>query len=345
MVAKKAVQRYSRAKSERKSCMIIDTHAHMLPQSTLDEFNNQKKNFPSVELLTQGDKFQLSFNQKTPTRPIMPKLRLFEARQKFLSETLIDLQLSGGWLDSFAYQIDPEEGAQWSRFLNEGMVLECKNIDGITPLATVPLQSGKHAAAVLKEAVKMGMPGAMIGTQPKGDTGNLDDPDLDPFWETAAELRVPIVIHPMFGSNDNRLHDMQMMNAVGRVSDVSIAISRLLFKGHLTRFKNLIIVASTGGGALPYMLGRLERNYKAFPDLVVDPVEQFHELYFDSIVFQPDILQFLIQKVGAERIMLGSDYPFPIGDQNPREVIEKANCSEEEANLMLTENARKLFRI
>ena len=78
---------------------------------------------------------------------------------------------------------------------------------------------------------------------------------------------------------------------------------------------------------------------------MVDPVEQFHELYFDSIVFQPDILQFLIQKVGAERIMLGSDYPFPIGDQEPRQVIEMANCSQEEANLILTENARKLFKV
>tara|TARA_B100001029_G_C15045559_1_gene446846 strand:+ start:241 stop:1218 length:978 start_codon:yes stop_codon:yes gene_type:complete len=325
--------------------MIIDTHAHILPQSTLDELKNQTKKFPSIELLTKDDKFQLSFNQKAPTRPIMPKLRSIEARKHFLVENRIDLQLSGGWLDSFGYEVNAEEGAEWSRFLNEGMISECEKNNIVIPLATVPLQSGKHAASVLEEAVKMGMPGAMIGTQPRGSSGNLDDPDLDPFWETAAQLRVPIIIHPMFGSNDDRLHDMQMMNAVGRVSDVSIAISRLLFKGHLTRFKNLIIVASTGGGALPYMLGRLERNYKAFPDLVVDPIEQFHHLYFDSIVFQPDILRFLIQKVGAERIMLGSDYPFPIGDQEPRRVIEKANCSVDEANLMLTQNAQKLFRI
>ena len=325
--------------------MIIDTHAHILPQSTLDELNNQTKKFPSIELLTKDDKFQLSFNQKAPTRPIMPKLRSIEARNQFLVQNRIDLQLSGGWLDSFGYEVNAEEGAEWSRFLNEGMISECEKNNIVIPLATVPLQSGKHAASVLEEAVKMGMPGAMIGTQPRGSSGNLDDPDLDPFWETAAQLRVPIIIHPMFGSNDDRLHDMQMMNAVGRVSDVSIAISRLLFKGHLTRFKNLIIVASTGGGALPYMLGRLERNYKAFPDLVVDPVEQFHHLYFDSIVFQPDILRFLIQKVGAERIMLGSDYPFPIGDQEPRRVIEKTNCSVDEANLMLAQNAQKLFRI
>ena len=245
--------------------MIIDTHAHILPQNTLDELSNRAHNFPSVKLIQTADKLQLAFNKEQPTRPIMPKLRFFEDRQQFMASTSIDLQLPGGWLDSFGYELSPEEGVEWSHFLNDGMLAECKDRDGVIPLATVPLQSGRHAATVLRHAVKAGMPGAMIGPQPKGAFGNLDDPDLDPFWEMAAELRVPIVVHPMFGSDDARLHDMQMMNAVGRVSDVSIAISRLLFSGHLTRFKNLVLVASTGGGALPYMLGRLERNFKAFP--------------------------------------------------------------------------------
>ena len=155
--------------------MIIDTHAHILPQSTLDELNNQTKKFPSIELLTKDDKFQLSFNQKAPTRPIMPKLRSIEARNQFLVQNRIDLQLSGGWLDSFGYEVNAEEGAEWSRFLNEGMISECEKNKVVIPLATVPLQSGKHAAAVLEEAVKMGMPGAMIGTQPRGSSGNLDE--------------------------------------------------------------------------------------------------------------------------------------------------------------------------
>ena len=275
----------------------------------------------------------------------MPKLRMFLEREQFLLSNGIDLQISGGWLDSFGYEIEPEEGADWSRFLNEGMLTDCNGRDELVPLATVPMQSGKLAAKVLQEAVKAGMPGAMIGTQPHGGYGNLDDPDLDEFWEIAAELQVPIVIHPMFGSDDARLHDMQMMNAVGRVCDVSVAISRMLFKGHLTRYDGLTIVASTGGGALPYMLGRLERNFKAFPDLVGDPVQEFHKLYFDSIVFQPDILQFLSKKVGVEKIMLGSDYPFPIGDQEPRSVIDKAGFSESDKELMLTGNARELFRL
>ena len=325
--------------------MIIDTHAHMLPQSTLEALRSESKNFPSINLIESEEKYQLSFNGEKPTRPIMPKLRMFLEREQFLLNNAIDLQISGGWLDSFGYEIEPEEGADWSRFLNEGMLTDCKGRDELVPLATVPMQSGKLAAKVLQEAVKAGMPGAMIGTQPHGGYGNLDDPDLDEFWEIAAELQVPIVIHPMFGSDDARLHDMQMMNAVGRVCDVSVAISRMLFKGHLTRYDGLTIIASTGGGALPYMLGRLERNFKAFPDLVGDPVQEFHKLYFDSIVFQPDILQFLSKKVGVEKIMLGSDYPFPIGDQEPRSVIDKAGFSESDQELMLTGNARKLFRL
>tara|TARA_S200000501_G_scaffold185004_1_gene174128 strand:+ start:452 stop:1429 length:978 start_codon:yes stop_codon:yes gene_type:complete len=325
--------------------MIIDTHAHMLPQSTLEALRSESNNFPSINLIESEEKYQLSFNGEKPTRPIMPKLRMFLERAQFLLSNGIDLQISGGWLDSFGYEIEPEEGADWSRFLNEGMLTDCKGRDELVPLATVPMQSGKLAAKVLQEAVKAGMPGAMIGTQPHGGYGNLDDPDLDEFWEIAAELQVPIVIHPMFGSDDARLHDMQMMNAVGRVCDVSVAISRMLFKGHLTRYDGLTIIASTGGGALPYMLGRLERNFKAFPDLVGDPVQEFHKLYFDSIVFQPDILQFLSKKVGVEKIMLGSDYPFPIGDQQPRSVIDKAGFSKSDQELMLTGNARKLFRL
>ena len=325
--------------------MIIDTHAHMLPQSTLEALRSKNNNFPSINLIKSEEKYQLSFNGETPTRPIMPKLRMFSEREQFLLSNGIDLQISGGWLDSFGYEIEPEEGADWSRFLNERMLADCKGRDELVHLATVPMQSGKLAAKVLQEAVRAGMPGAMIGTQPHGGYGNLDDPDLDEFWEIAAELQVPIVIHPMFGSDDARLHDMQMMNAVGRVCDVSVAISRMLFKGHLTRYDGLTIIASTGGGALPYMLGRLERNFKAFPDLVGDPVQEFHKLYFDSIVFQPDILQFLSKKVGVEKIMLGSDYPFPIGDQEPRSVIDKAGFSESDQELMLTGNARKLFRL
>jgi aminocarboxymuconate-semialdehyde decarboxylase len=325
--------------------MIIDIHAHCLPQETLDALAVEAARFPSVDLQVDGDRHRLGFAGHGPTRAVAPKLRRLPPRQAFLAEQGIDLQLTGGWLDAFGYELPAEEGADWSRFQNEHMMTLYRDVPEVMPLATVPLQSGRHAAQVLEEAVAAGMPGAMIGTQPHGSHGNLDDPDLDALWDAAARLRVPIIVHPMFGSGDARLHDYQMMNAVGRISDVSIAISRMLFAGTLPRFPELRLVASTGGGALPYMLGRLERNYLAHPGDVSDPREGFAMLYFDSIVFQTDVLRFLADKVGVERIMLGSDYPFPIGDPQPRRVVETAGFDDAGVSAMLGGTAKALFGI
>lgn len=325
--------------------MIIDIHAHALPQETLVALRAAAAEFPGIQLLEDDGKFALSFAGHPATRPVMPGLRLSEPRVQWLREREIDLQLVGGWLDGFGYELEAEEGADWSRFQNEHLSAVCAADDRLLPLATVPLQCGTQAAAVLEEAVRAGLRGAMIGTQPHGSHGNLDAPHLDPFWTKAAELGVPIIVHPMFGSNDARLDDFQMMNAVGRVTDLTIALARLLFTGHLTRFDGLKIVASTGGGALPYALGRLMRNRAAFPTLVTDPEEGFAKLYFDSIVFEPDILRFLVSKVGADRIMLGSDYPFPIGDPEPLRVIRESGLSLAEQDAMTGGVARELFRL
>jgi len=325
--------------------MTIDIHAHCLPQEVLDAARNEAHRFPSINIIQDDDGVALSFAGNPPTRPVNSRLRRHPPRLEWMRERGIDTQLVGGWLDAFGYELEPQEGADWSRFTNEHTRTACAALNGVISLATVPMQDGRLAAAVLTEAVAAGMPGAMVGTQPYGNHGNLDDPQLDPFWETAAELGVPIIIHPMFGSQDARLQDFEMMNAVGRVSDVTTAISRLLFSGHLLRYEGLVVIASTGGGALPYMLGRLARNHAAFPGRFADPVEGFSKLYFDSLVFQTDVLKFLVSKVGANRVMLGSDYPFPIGDPNPRNIIETAGFEQADVELMLGGVARELFRL
>jgi aminocarboxymuconate-semialdehyde decarboxylase len=325
--------------------MIIDTHAHYLPQCTVDTLTGGARQFPNVAATAEGDSARLSFGGGKPTRPIMGNLRGTAHRLQFMDEQGLQRQIVGGWLDSFGYELEAEEGADWSRFLNEDMLAATAAHERLIPLATVPMQDGELAAAVLREAIGRGCHGAMIGTQPKGGHGNLDDPGLDPFWAAAAELEAAILIHPMFGSDDDRLHDMGMMNAVGRVTDVTIAISRLLFSGHLLRFPGLRIVATTGGGALPFMLGRLSRNHAIDADNLADPVEGLRRLYFDSIVFRPQALRFLSELVGTERIMLGSDYPFPIGDITPTKVIHDAGYNEAETAAMLGGTAATLFRL
>ena len=323
--------------------MIIDTHAHYTPQATLAALQSKIGKFPNVELLHQDDSYQLVFASLSPTRPLSPKLRETEQRLAWMDEQRIDRQIVGGWLDSFGYELPGEEGEAWSRFLNEFQMSGTDGLDRLTPLATVPLQDGKRAARVLEEALAAGFKGAMIGTQPRGSEGNLDDPDLDPFWEAANGLGATIYLHPMFGCGDPRLLDYDMINAVGRGTDTTTAVARMLFAGNFLKYPKMNFILSHGGGSVPYMLGRLARNFEIHPGKYADPVAGFKKLYFDSVLFAPDALNYLCGCCGHDRVMLGSDYPFPIGDGEPLKVVEAADLDEAQKQMILGGTAARLF--
>jgi aminocarboxymuconate-semialdehyde decarboxylase len=325
--------------------VIIDTHAHFTPEAMLKALERASGRFPNVELLTKDRTYRLAFAGNTPTRPVAAKLRETDERLAWMDRSGIDAQVCGGWLDSFGYELPPEEGANWSRFVNEHLMTGTGVTKRLAPLATVPLQSGKLAARVLEEAMQAGFVGAMIGTQPKGNSGTLDDCDLDPFWEAASSLKAVVYLHPMFGCGDPRLEDYDMINAVGRGVDTTTAIARLLFSGHFLKYPDMTFVLSHGGGALPYMLGRLERNRDIHPGEYADPLEGFAKLYFDSVLFSWRSLRFLTKVAGPEKVMLGSDYPFPIGDPDPCKVVRAAKLKEPELNMVLGETARRVFNL
>lgn len=325
--------------------MIIDTHAHFTPQAMLDALLKESGRFPNVETSHEDGHYKLAFNGGAPTRPIAPKLRETDERLGWMDQCSIDAQVTGGWLDSFGYELPADEGAAWSRFLNEHLMNGTDGEKRLTPLASVPLQSGKLAAEVLEEAMNAGFVGAMIGTQPHATTGNLDDPDLDPFWEAASSLGAVLYLHPMFGCGDPRLLDYDMMNAVGRGVDTTTAISRLLFSGHFLKYNGMKFVLSHGGGGIPYLLGRLARNHDIHPGKYADPVEGFKALYFDTVLFEKEALKFLATQSGTERIMLGSDYPFPIGDPDPCAIVHRCGFDGGAESAILGDTAQGLFGI
>jgi aminocarboxymuconate-semialdehyde decarboxylase len=325
--------------------VIIDTHAHFTPEAMLKALQGAAGKFPNIELLAKDNNYRLAFAGNAPTRPVAPKLRETAERLAWMDKGGIDAQVCGGWLDSFGYELPAEEGANWSRFVNEHLMTGASATKRLAPLATVPLQNGKLAAKVLEEAMSAGFVGAMIGTQPKGSSGTLDDPDLDPFWEAASSLKAVIYLHPMFGCGDTRLDDYDMINAVGRGVDTTTAIARMLFSGHFLKYPDMTFVLSHGGGALPYMLGRLERNRDIHPGEYADPAAGFAKLYFDSVLFSWQSLRFLTKVVGPEKVMLGSDYPFPIGDPDPCKVVRAAKLTDSEQKLVLGDTAQKIFKL
>ncbi|MBI2320201.1 MAG: amidohydrolase family protein, partial [Betaproteobacteria bacterium] len=155
----------------------------------------------------------------------------------------------------------------------------------------------------------------------------------------------PIYLHPMFICGEPRLADYDLVNAVGRLVDTTIAVSRLLYSGHLLKFPGMKFVLSHGGAALPLALGRLARSFQVAQGKYADPRKGFEGVYLDTCVFDSDSLEYIARKAGAERLMLGSDMPFPIGDATPKKVIEGANFTEAQKNAMLSRTAQSVFRV
>jgi aminocarboxymuconate-semialdehyde decarboxylase len=323
--------------------MIIDCHAHLVPPALLDAIRAEKASFPSVKLIEEGGSLGFAFAGNKPTRPVSKPLDDIAARLQWLDTNKIERQIVGGWLDMFGNELPAEEGTRWSRLINTHLMQVAKEQPRFIPLAAVPLQDGARAAEVLKEAHSEGFKGAMIGTQPKGKGGVLDDPSLLPFWEMANSLGSIIFIHPVFESGDDRVHDYGMANAVGRITDTLIAMSRLIYAGHVVRYSNMKVVAGIGGAALPYVIGRLRRNYSLDKDKLGDPDAALAAMYFDTIVQDARTLRYLADIVGAGRIMMGSDMPFPIGDMAPLKIVQETSFTEAERASINGGLAAKLF--
>jgi len=326
--------------------IVVDIHAHFTPKSLFERFEENHAKFPGAKLAREGKSVTLQFPGNEPTRPVMPRLSDREDRRAWMDKNGIDHQLVGVWLDSTGYELPAQQGLAWSRYVNDCMWEALRAEPRFTPLATVPLQDGKLAADVLGEALDKGFGGAMIGTQPNGISGgNLDDPALDPFWETASRLGAAIYVHPMFACGEPRLADYELVNALGRVVDTSVAVSRLLYSGHLLKFPGVKLVLSHGGGALPFAIGRLARSHMQSHGKVADPREGFAKMYFDSCVFDVDSFEYLARKAGHERVMLGSDAPFPIGDPEPLRIIANSSFSDAQKQDMLSGTAQQVFRV
>lgn len=327
--------------------MIIDVHAHFLPKSLIENFDPAA--FPGVQLVREGKDARFRFPGTELTRPVAPKLMDLGDRRKWMDDNGIDHQLVGGWMDVYGYELAPQEGLAWSRYSNACMKDALANEPRFTPLATVPLQDGKAAAQVLEESLANGFGGIMVGTLPRGaggtmPQGGLDDPGLDPFWQAASDAGAGIFLHPMFPC-DPRLDSFELQNAIGRIVDASVAVSRLLFSGHLLKYPGVKLVLSHGGAALPFVLGRLARAFDIAHGKLQDPKQGFAALYFDTIVFDREALEFLAAKAGTRRILLGSDMPFPIGDLAPRKLVESLDIPAAEREAILGGTAKTVFRL
>src|SRR6266849_1325911 len=324
--------------------MIIDVHGHLVPSHLLAAIRKERGRFPSLRLIEDGTSLALAFAGGKPSRPIMKGLSDVAGRLAWMAKQSIDRQVVGSWPDWFGYELPAAEGEAWCRLFNDAQLAAAKAEPRLVPLAVVPLQDGVRAGAVLKAAMAAGFPGAMISTLPRGIGSVLDAADLDPFWAAADETGAVIHIHPSYDAGDARVTDYGLANGVGRISDAMVAVARLLCSGHVARYRNAQIFVPMGAAGLPFLIGRLKRNYTITPG-IADPVEGLALLYTDSILHDPRVLRFVVEMIGADRVMLGSDMPFPIGDEDPTKIVAAAGLDPNQVESINGALAAKLFRL
>jgi aminocarboxymuconate-semialdehyde decarboxylase len=324
--------------------MIVDCHGHLVPPDLLAAIRKDAARFPNVRQIEDGGSLALAFAGGKPTRPVSKPLSDIPARLAWMAKQGIDRQVVGGWVDMFGYELPGAEAEAWARLTNECLLAASKAEPHFVPLATVPLGDGQRAAAVLKEAIAAGFPGAMIGTLPRGVGSTLDAADLDPFWKAADEAGALIHIHPSFDAGDVRVNDFGLANGLGRITDAVVAVARLISAGHIARYKNAKFFAPMGAAALPFVLGRLKRNHAITPG-IGDPVEALAQIYTDTILHDARVLKFVVEMMGTERLMMGSDMPFPIGDTEPMKIVASAGLNSAQIQSINGGLAARVFKI
>lgn len=302
--------------------MTVDVHAHYVPPRLLEALEDGASR--AVRTVDRDGGTAVQIQDAAPTRPLKPALRDLDERGQWMERNGIDHQVLGTWADLFAYDLAADAADEWTRLLDDTLADAVAGDDRFSSLSTPPLQDPDLAAARLRDAVDAGHVGALIGTDVAGT--QLDDRRLDPFWAAAEERSCPVFVHPGLCA-DPRLGDLGLVNAVGRGIDTTVAGSRLLLGGVLDRFPGLRLVLAHGGAALPTLLGRLARNHEITPG-TADPAAGFSHLYFDSVVHDAAVLEHLCRVAAPGHVLLGSDYPFPIGDLAPTAVVHQAGIDD-----------------
>jgi aminocarboxymuconate-semialdehyde decarboxylase len=299
----------------------IDVHAHCVPVGVIETLRAEGGRY-GIELAEEDGRYAAVIGGRVRTRGILPSLSDLPRRLAAMDAAGVDVQLLAGWIDLTAYALDAATGARYSRMFNEGLAATvAEEPERFRALATVPLQAPKEAAEELRHAVTaLGHVGVEIATTVDGR--ELDDRDLDPFWAAAEELRAVIVVHPYASLAGRDLERYGLGNLIGNPAETTLALGHLIFGGVLERHPDLRVVLVHGGGFAPYQVGRWDRGFStaargAAEHLTTAPSEWLRRLWFDTVLHSPTSLRHLIDVVGVEHVLLGSDYPFVMGEPEP----------------------------
>jgi aminocarboxymuconate-semialdehyde decarboxylase len=294
----------------------IDVHAHILSEETIRLLQREAPKL-APKLSEVDEQFGTLDVAGSVYRHFPRGGWDLERRLQDMAASKVDVQVLSVTPQTFLYGQPPALAAAFARIQNEQLAKQVKaRPDRFLAIATLPMQAPKLAADELRHAMSvLGLRGAHIGSNVAGK--NLDDPELEPVWATAAELGAFILLHPINVAGADRLSSYYLGNLIGNPLDTTIAAACLVFSGVLERYPTLKICLAHGGGFVPYQAGRFIHGWHVRNEpkrkLSKPPTDSLNRFYFDTIVHSKDVLEFLVDNAGAERVLLGSDYPYDMG--------------------------------
>jgi len=334
----------------------IDIHHHFVPQDVIAE---AKRHGTALGIEVSEDKdgtIRFSFNGG-PRYPLVQGLTDIEPRLEMMAKGKIALAALDPSTQLLGYDLRGEQAESWCRVYNQRVKEFVKKYpDRFTAMAAVPIQEPIRAAGVLEHAVtELDFRGAYIATNV--NHRYYDSTDFDPFWAKAQELDALVFMHPDNPAGTELMGSFGLRLVCGNPADTTLSLGLLIYSGVFDRFPDLKLCTCHGGGFFPYHVGRFDREFltgqqaarKAdrpnAPRCASPPSAYVKNLYFDTLVYDVESLDFLRRKVGAEHLMLGTDFPYILGDWDCVDKVEALPCDATEKQLILEGNARSLLKL
>ena len=335
---------------------VIDIHHHYVPESIVDEAKRHGKAL-GVEVSEANDgTVQFSFNGGA-RYPLVQGLTSVASRLEMMERGKIALAALDPSTQLLGYELTGDKAENWCRVYNECVKEFLKQYpERFTAMAAVPMQEPERAARVLEHAVThLDFRGAYIATNV--NHRYYDSEEFDCFWAKAQELDVLVFMHPDNPAGTELMGRFGLRLVCGNPADTTLSLGLLIYSGVFDRFPRLKICTCHGGGFFPYQAGRFDREFVTgsqaarragrahAPRCVSPPSSYLKNLYFDTLVYDLETLDFLRRKVGAARLLLGTDYPYILGDWQCVDKVEALACSETEKQAILQDTARRLLKL
>ena len=325
---------------------VIDMHNHLVAPEVVAYLEREGAHYNTRIVERDGQRFFVI--QDTAQRPLHARISQVEARLSDMDAEGVDIQAISCVPFVMYPEVSAALGLTIARINNDALAAACaRHPERFVPLASVPLQDPPAAASELERVAHLGLRGVEIPPNVLGQ--GLDEPQFEVFWEAAEALRIVVCIHPFEAAPHGMLARYGLGNLAGNLYDTGLAAALLIYGGVLERHPALRVVLYHGGGAFPSLLGRLDMGYRNNPECQAaiprPPSTYVNQFAFDIITFRQDMLRYLVNTYGRERLVVGSDYPLPAGLAHPVAEVKALGLDPETENAVLGGNASRLLRL